>query len=320
MKTAAFSSSKNSFKLYNNNKFSSKFMLNYGIHLGGNICLLELSSKSVLYGVRSRNSVINVTKTSIELMKNLTIIEGLGFNKSVVYFVNSIMGFKLAFKNSFDHYNRHLFFPTGFIIDNVLKKSKVLVLNKFEKKRINRALRSKKAFLIKSGKSLLRKAFISSKWPNGFVSNSSTFFSFAHRVLYEKVKFGKMLNSFQEKLKTFVDFYPFLPNYSFVGDHRQNYWIVNEFWRAGVPTTSVIDTFTVKSLQCMFGVPGNACSVDSSMFFLILLISSYLTGFNQYVVKYSLDSFESTFKERLNYFAPKRKMFFKSFKKLTFLN
>merc|ERR1711877_44924 len=96
-------------------------------------------------------------------------------------------------------------------------------------------------------------------------------FLVAHNVLHEKVKFGKMINSFQEKVKSFVDFYPFLPNFGFIGDNRLNHWIVNEFHMAQVPNSSVVDAF----------------SIDSTLFFLILTVSNYLLGFYQHVFKFT---------------------------------
>jgi hypothetical protein len=43
----------------------------------------------------------------------------------------------------------------------------------------------------------------------GFVSNSITFFNFTDNVLHEKIKFGKMIQTFEEKIKNLIDFYPF---------------------------------------------------------------------------------------------------------------
>merc|ERR1712000_159141 len=93
------------------------------------------------------------------------------------------------------------------------------------------------------------------------------FLEFVKNVLSNTIKIGKNKNAYLTKINELVDFYPFLPNFSFVGDHRFNYWVVNE-------------CFTNKSLLSMYGIPGNACSMDSNLFFLLVAISSYLTGYN----------------------------------------
>merc|ERR1712110_550960 len=143
------------------------------------------------------------------------------------------------------------------------------------------------------------------------------FFSFAHNVLHEKVKFGKMINSFQEKVKSFVDFYPFLPNYGFIGDNRSNHWIVNEFHMAQVPNSSVVDAFSTKALYTMYGITGNSCSIDSTLFFLILTVSNYLLGFYQHVFKFSSKyTLGKTLKQ--DYFLKKKKNYF--FKKIKVLS
>merc|ERR1712137_1242082 len=167
--------------------------------------------------------VLNLNLTIVELIKVLNTIKGLGFKRTIIYFINSTLNFRLSFKSSFEQYNKHLFFPASVKI----KSAKTLA-------------EKRKLFFLINGKNLLRKIFVASKWSYGFVSNASTFFSFAHNVLHEKVKFGKMINSFQEKVKSFVDFYPFLPNYGFIGDNRSNHWIVNEFHMAQVPNSSVV--------------------------------------------------------------------------------
>jgi len=113
----------------------------------------------------------------------------------------------------------------------------------------------------------LRKIFFSSKWSYGFLSNASTGYKFILNVLREKVKLFKTLNSFKTKVKNLVDYYPFLPHFGFIGDHRTNYWGVNEFHKVKAPTVSVLDNFSIKSLLSMYGIPGNACSIDTSIFF-----------------------------------------------------
>jgi len=123
----------------------------------------------------------------------------------------------------------------------------------------------------------------------GFVSNSISFFNFVDNVLHEKIKFGKRLQGFEEKVKEFMDYYPFLPHYGFIGDHTKNYWVANEFKMAKVPHSSVIDNFSNRALLSMYGIPGNACSIDSTLFFLSLIISNYLLGFYQQIFKFCLN-------------------------------
>ena len=305
-------------KLRFNNKFSSKLSLNYGIHLGGHVRLLCIETSSMVFGVRTRNLVINLNSTLVELAKILKVLEGLGFLRGVIYFINSTLGFRLSFKNSFNNFNRHLFFPIYFNIKSVLKNLKLFLLNKQEMHLRSKKFKSHKIFFIRSGKALLRKFFVASKWSNGFVSNSSTFFSFVDNVLHEKIKFGKMFKTFREKIKNFLDFYPLLPHYSFIGDNRVNSWIVNEFRMASVPCSSVVDTFSTKSLLNMYGLPGNSNSIDSTLFFLVLTISNYLTGFYQHIIRFFLN----TIKINYNFLVLKfdfKNIFFNNFKQVGIL-
>lgn len=303
-----------------NNKFSAKIILNYGIHLGGHEKLLCLETSSIIFGIRTRNLIINLNTTSFELVKVLKILEGIGFGRGVLYFINSILGFRLSFKNSFKNYNRHLFFPINLNIKNVLKNFDLLICTKAQlKKRRKKKISKKKFFFIKSGKLLLRKLFVASKWSHGFVSNSKTFFTFVDNVLHGKIKFGKSYEIFNAKVKDFLDYYPLLPNYGFVGDNRLNFWIVNEFKMVSVPSSSVIDTFTTKALYNMYGIPGNSNSIDSTLFFLLIAISNYLTGFYQHIVRFFLNNIvlNHTF---LTFKIDTKSYFFKKFRQIEVLN
>ena len=296
-------------KLKNNYNFSSKFIINYGIHLGGHIHLIKTETSSIIYGIRTQNVIINLNLMSLELIQTLNIIKGLGLNRCIIYFVNSTLNFRLAFKSSFNNFNKHLFFPVYVFINNIFKNFKELLLSKLELKKAKNILKKKKFFLLKSGKNLLRKVYISSKWSFGFISNYKSFFKFADNILHEKIKFGKMINHFENNLSNLVDFYPFLPNYGFIGDHSRNYWVVNEFFRLKVPHSSVIDTFSTKSLLSMFGIPGNACSIDSTIFFIILIISNYLIGYYQQIFRFCLKQNLTLF-IKLNSVSNKKKNFF----------
>lgn len=305
-----------------NDSFSAKFLLQYGLHLGGHLQLLNIETSSIVFGVRTGNSIINLNYTALELVNILKLIKNMGFKRSIIYFINSSMSFRLSFKHTFNVFNRHLFFPIHIKINNVLKKFKFLFLPRFKVKkiiykRVKFRLLKKKAFFLRSGKSLLRKMFISSKWAYGFISNSSSYYNFAYNVYKEKVKFGKSINSFKDKVKNFLDFYPFLPNYGFIGDHKTNYWVVNELNHSKVPTSSIVDTFTEKALLGMYGIPGNACSIDSTICFLILTVSNYLLGFYQQILHFCFDKL--FFNENPQKIF-KKKVFFKNLKILNIIN
>lgn len=303
------------FKLIKNNKFSSKLLLNYGICIGSHKQVLQLTTSSVVFGLRTHIAIINLNMTLIELVKVLKLIEGFGFNRCILYYINSIVSFRQSIFGSFNTYNKHLFFPIKIIIINVLRKFKYLMLNKKLDKSLQLSFKRKTLFLLKAGKSLLRKVFVVSKWRYGFVSNSRSFFLFIDNVLHHKIRLGKMLNKFENKVKTFVDFYPLLPHYGFIGDHRLNYWVSNEFRAARVPSSSVIDTLTTKAVRSMYGIPGNACSIDSSIFFLMLLITYYLIGFYQQIFKFCFIKHFQGF----SLLTKNKKNFFKNFKKLNYI-
>lgn len=306
------------YKLKNNCFFTSKFMLQYGVQLGGHFRLMQAEASSIVFGVRTQNSIINLNFTSSELMKTFGIIKLLGFKRGVIYFINSIISFRLCCKYSFDKFNKHIFFPIHADIQNIFRKFQLLLLEKNDLKKLKNIFKKKQIFLIKSGKNLLRKIFVSSKWSYGFVSNSKTFFRFADNVLHENIKFGKKLGAFQDKIEEFVDFYPFLPNHGIIGDHFANYWIVNEFRMAQVPNSSVVDTFTTKGLLGMYGIPGNACSIDSTLFFLILTISNYLVGYYQKIYKFCFKqnyTFE-IYKTKKKFLKENKNIFFKKIKNL----
>ena len=57
--------------------FSSKFVLQYGIHLGGHLQLLCVETSSIVFGVRTKNMVLNLNLTIVELIKVLNTIKGL---------------------------------------------------------------------------------------------------------------------------------------------------------------------------------------------------------------------------------------------------
>jgi ribosomal protein S2 len=316
MKQITTSSLPLNLKIKNNYIFTSKFILQYGVQLGGHLSLMQPEASSIVFGVKTKNSIINLNLTSSELIKAFNIVKFLGFQRSVIYFINSMISFRLCCKYTFDAFNKHLFFPIQINIDHVFRKFKLLLFNKDDLKKLRRIFRKKQKFLIQSGKNLLRKIFVSSKWSYGFVSNSKTFYNFTNNVLHENIKFGKKLEPFFDKIEELVDFYPFLPHYGVIGDHFTNYWIVNEFRMARVPNSSIIDTFTTKGLLSMYGIPGNACSVDTNLFFLILTISYYLVGYYLKIYKFCFKSIipENSQKKKNLFLKKNKKIFFKKMK------
>ena len=299
-------------------KFTSKFMLQYGLHFGGHVHLLNIETSSIIFGIRNCNIIINLNFTALELLNVLKIVKGLGLKRCMLYFINSTLSFRLSFKYSFKNFNRHLFFPVYKKITHILRNRKKKDILKLS---ASRNLQKKSYYFFRSGQNLLRKMFIVSKWSNGFLSNSRTFFMFTKNVLHEKVKLGKTIDSFEQKMNSLADFYPLLPHYGFIGDNKKNFFIVNEFNKVGVPNSSVIDTFTTKALYAIYGIPGNACSIDSTLFFLILTISNYLLGFYKQIIRYCLDIM--CLKEvKLHKFLKKKKnFFFKRFKlSIKFIN
>ena len=79
------------FRFSLNNKFTSKLVLVYGICLGGHMQLLKLTTSSVVFGLRTKNLIINSNVTLIELAQICSIIEGLGGQRAVLYFINSAL-------------------------------------------------------------------------------------------------------------------------------------------------------------------------------------------------------------------------------------
>ena len=62
------------FNLSRNTNFVSKFILSSGIQLGGHLCLVKLTTTSVVFGSRFLNAIINVNTFFIEIRKVLRII------------------------------------------------------------------------------------------------------------------------------------------------------------------------------------------------------------------------------------------------------
>jgi len=286
-----YSKKMNFFKTYNNCKFSSKLLFSFGLNLGGHLKSLQLSTSSIIFGIRTENSIINSNLTAIELIKISQIIENLGYYRAIVYFINSILSIRISFFKRYRRYNKHLFFPLRSKIKNLLKKFRLLRKRKYghQKQKHYSLFHRRQLYLLRSGKNLLRKLFFVSKWTYGFVSNYKGFFVFVKNTMKKRVKIGKSLTKVLFELHTTLDWFPLFPNYAFIGDHRQNYWIVNEFTKNCIPNSSIIDNFTSKALFSMYGIPGNACSIDSNLFFLMLMISNYLLGFYKHILRFTIN-------------------------------
>lgn len=296
------------FNFSRNVNFVSKFILNSGIQLGGHLSLLKLTTTSVVFGSRFSTAVINVNSSFIEIRKVLRIIEGLGNARATIYFINSLLCMSAAFKKSFKYYNKHLFFPFKAQIYSFYNMNQFTKFFRKYRSRFYRFLSRKRFFLLKTGVFLLRKLFVCSKWVYGCLSNARSFSIFVHNVLHENIKIGKFIKTFRAKIRNFFDFIPRPPGYGFIGDHNQNYWIVNEFKKAKVPNSSFIDTLTTKGFFSMYGIPGNGASMDVSFFFLVLLINSYLSGYNSAILKFFYK--KSNFITKINF---RKEFFFKKF-------
>lgn len=117
-------------RVKNNAIFSYKFILQYGIHLGGNLQLLQIETSSIVFGIRASNIIINLNNTSVELSNILDIIKGLGFYRTMIYFINSTVSFRLSFKATYLKFNKHMFFPINAKIQNVFRKLNFLLIDK----------------------------------------------------------------------------------------------------------------------------------------------------------------------------------------------
>lgn len=100
-------------KTFKNVMFNIRFISSFGINLGGNLHFLQLTTSSIVFGIRTKNLIIDLNKSGIELMNICQKIEDLGYRRCVLYFVNSILSFRVSMKNLYDRYNAHAFSPCG---------------------------------------------------------------------------------------------------------------------------------------------------------------------------------------------------------------
>merc|ERR1712137_490584 len=123
--------------------------------------------------------VLNLNLTIVELIKVLNTIKGLGFKRTIIYFINSTLNFRLSFKSSFEQYNKHLFFPASVKIQNVLKKFKLLLFNKPQLRKIKSAktlAEKKKIIFLNKWKKFIKKNFCSIKMVLWFCFKCINFF------------------------------------------------------------------------------------------------------------------------------------------------
>lgn len=85
--------------------------MRFGLVLGGHLKLLQLTTSSVVFGVRAQNTVINFNLTAIELMKLSKIIENVAYGRGILYFINHIWSFRISMIKYYGLYNKHLFLP-----------------------------------------------------------------------------------------------------------------------------------------------------------------------------------------------------------------
>ena len=92
------------------------YLLNLGLHLGGNYKLKHMTNSSLIYGFKQNQTILNLTKTLFELKKTLKIIETISFKRGVLYYVNNSITFQTACQNIFYTFNKYL-----------LKKKKIII-------------------------------------------------------------------------------------------------------------------------------------------------------------------------------------------------
>lgn len=136
-------------KVNQNRFFSSKFILHYGIHLGGHLKLLQIETSSVVFGIRTSNVILNLNYTLVELAKTLGILTHLGFYRTMIYFINSIISFRLSFKDCFHKFNKHLFLPIFLNIRHIFRKFEYLFVKEEHKKLRPRILKNKNFIFLK---------------------------------------------------------------------------------------------------------------------------------------------------------------------------
>jgi hypothetical protein len=134
------------------------YLLNLGLHLGGNYKSKHMTNSSIIFGFKNQQSILTLSKTLIELKKILKIIETISFKRGVIYYINNNITFQLACKNIFNMHNK---------------------------------------YFLKQKKKLLEYIYIFSKWPAGFLTNNSIYFnSLKYKIKFPRLPHFGFLNDF----------------------------------------------------------------------------------------------------------------------------
>jgi ribosomal protein S2 len=83
------------------------YLINLGLHLGGNFKSQHLTNLSIIYGKRSNHLILMLQKTLYELKKSLKIMENISFYRGIFFFINSCSVFEIIMKNLFLKLNSH---------------------------------------------------------------------------------------------------------------------------------------------------------------------------------------------------------------------
>jgi ribosomal protein S2 len=113
------------------------YLINLGLHLGGNIKSQHLTNLSIIYGKRSNHLILMLQKTLYELKKISKIIETISIQRGIFFFINSYSAFEIIMENLLFKLNSHL----------ILRR-----------------------------KSYLHSIYIFSKWDAGFLTNNFVYF------------------------------------------------------------------------------------------------------------------------------------------------
>jgi hypothetical protein len=156
------------FLYYKQKKFKlnyfTKYFINYnylldlGLHLGGNYKYKHMTNSSLIYGFKQKQSILNLSQTLFELKKVLKIIETIAFKRGVLYYINHSITFQLTCQNVFFCFNK---------------------------------------YLLKQKKTLLEYIYNFSKWSPGFLTNNSIYFnSLKHKLKFPRLPHFGFLNDF----------------------------------------------------------------------------------------------------------------------------
>lgn len=268
-----------------NNQFSAKYYtLTYkmltlnGIHLGGNIQNFDFSNSSVIYGIRTRNLIINMTISSFEILKSIKVFERFGRRRRRVFYVYSNLSSKFFFKKCFNYYNVHLI--------------------RF----------SSKSSIIK--KLFWRTIFLVGKWFPGLLTNRLSYKRYHYRLKRKlRLNFDKSII----KNKYYFDKFPKRPSGGIVINSKKS--ILNEFVTLGIPLFHTGDVFINNNNMLFYKIPSNSASFEVGNFFFVVFYSSYLLGFYAYLKKFNLRYFNSFKKLSLlnNNIFLRKNLFFKRF-------